>query len=122
MLTGVILPIVGAMLVPLLVGFIWYNPKVFGTAWMQAAGMTEDKMKGANMALIFGVTLVLSFLLVAAVMPMVIHQMHIFSTLANEPGMKEKDMNSTGYQTFISLMTTYGDRFRTFKHGALHGT
>lgn len=32
----------------LVVGFIWYNPKVFGTIWMKESGMTEEKMKGAN--------------------------------------------------------------------------
>ena len=37
----------------LIVGFIWYNPKVFGNAWMQAAGMTEEQAKGGNMAKIF---------------------------------------------------------------------
>ena len=27
----------------LIVGFIWYNPKVFGTIWMNETGMTEEK-------------------------------------------------------------------------------
>ena len=34
-----------AGLIPLLVGFIWYNPKVFGTIWMRAAGITPDPKK-----------------------------------------------------------------------------
>ncbi|MCB9182410.1 MAG: DUF1761 domain-containing protein [Flavobacteriales bacterium] len=51
-----------AALVPMLVGFIWYNPKVFGNTWMRAAGMTEEKIKGGNMALIFGVSFVMAFL------------------------------------------------------------
>ena len=35
-----------AGLIPLLVGFIWYNPKVFGTAWMNVNGFTDpEKMK-----------------------------------------------------------------------------
>ena len=37
----------------LVVGFIWYNPKVFGNAWMKAAGMTDEQVKGGNMAKIF---------------------------------------------------------------------
>ena len=37
----------------LVVGFIWYNPKIFGNAWMQAAGMTDEQVKGGNMAKIF---------------------------------------------------------------------
>ena len=57
------LAVLVAALVPMLVGFIWYNPKVLGNAWMQACGLTEEKMKGANMAVVFGVSLILSFLL-----------------------------------------------------------
>ena len=44
-----------AAIVPMIMGFIWYNPKTLGTAWMKAAEVTEEKMKGANMAVIFRV-------------------------------------------------------------------
>ena len=37
----------------LVVGFIWYNPKVFGNAWMEAAGLTEAQLKAGNMVKIF---------------------------------------------------------------------
>ncbi len=50
------LVILGAALIPMILGFVWYNPKVFGNAWMQAADMTEEKMQGANMPIIFGVS------------------------------------------------------------------
>lgn len=50
-----------AALFPLLFGFIWYNPKILGKAWMDSAGLTEEKMKGANMILIFGLTYLFSF-------------------------------------------------------------
>ena len=42
------LAIVVAAIVPLLIGAIWYNPSVLGTAWMKASGMTEEKMKTGN--------------------------------------------------------------------------
>ena len=45
----------------LVVGFIWYNPKVFGGAWMKAAGMTDEQVKGGNMAKIFGLALLFCF-------------------------------------------------------------
>ncbi len=48
---------------PMLVGFVWYHPKVVGGAWMKANGFEQKDLEGANMAVIFGVTLVLSFLL-----------------------------------------------------------
>ena len=57
------LAILVAAITPLILGFLWYNPKLFGNAWMREEEMTEEKMKGGNMAIIFGLTLVLSFLL-----------------------------------------------------------
>jgi hypothetical protein len=109
-----------AALVPMVLGFIWYNPKVFGAAWMRAAGMDEEKMKGANMAVVFGLSFFLSFMLAMSVQFMVIHQWHIYSILANDPGMK--DPNSEVSMMVKSFMEKYGTNFRTFKHGAFHGT
>ena len=107
-------------LIPLVMGFIWYNPKIFGKAWMQASGLTEESMKGANMALIFGLTYLFSFLAAGAIQFMVIHQFHLFSILINEPGINEK--GSEVNMLYTSCMEKYGTNFRTFKHGALHGT
>ncbi|MDO9187217.1 MAG: DUF1761 domain-containing protein [Bacteroidia bacterium] len=109
-----------AALVPMVLGFIWYNPKVLGTVWMNAAGITEDKMKGANMALIFSLSFFLSFLLAFSVQFMVIHQYSVYSILANEPGIT--DPTSEVGLMIQDFMAKYGTNFRTFKHGALHGT
>ena len=109
-----------AALVPMVVGFIWYSPKVLGTAWMQAAEITEDKIKGANMAVIFGLAFLFSFFIAMAEQFMVIHQWAIYSILANDPGMK--DPNSEVSMMVKSFMEKYGTNFRTFKHGAFHGT
>ena len=73
------LAVLVAALVPMIMGFIWYNPKVLGNAWMKAAGLDEEKLKGANMAVIFGLSFVLSFILAFFIQPMVIHQFHIGS-------------------------------------------
>ncbi len=98
----------------LVVGFVWYNPKVFGKAWMAAAEMTEDQMKGANMAKIFGLAFLFALMLAFSLPAAVIHQMGAYS-LAGGP----ESVNALpSYQTFI---TDYADAFRTFKHGALHG-
>ena len=40
--------IVVAAVSAMVVGFVWYNPKVFGNAWMTAAGITEAQIKGTN--------------------------------------------------------------------------
>ena len=108
-----------AALVPTVIGFIWYNPKVFGKIWMDASGLTHESVKGANMAVVFGASLVLSFFLGFALNFMVIHQNHLFSAVQGIAGLE--DPNSSVNQMLNSFMAAYGDNFRTFKHGALHG-
>lgn len=107
-------------LVPLIVGSIWYNPKVFGTAWMAASGMTEEKAEGSNMLLIFGLSFLFSLFIAVFLIPVVIHQAHIYSTLVNEPGFKDASSKIGLY--IASFMKQYGSNFRTPQHGALHGT
>jgi hypothetical protein len=76
-------------LIPLFIGFIWYNNKVFGKAWMNSAGLTEEQFKGGNMLKIFGLTYLFSVMASLALSTMVIHQFGFFSILANEPGAKD---------------------------------
>jgi len=109
-----------AAIIPTVLGFVWYNPKVFGTAWMNACGFTEDDLKGGNMALIFILCYVFSFFLASTVNVLVIHQFGFFSSLYGEPGLTE--VGTETYQYAQDFMTKYGDNYRTFKHGALHGT
>ncbi|NNE55763.1 MAG: DUF1761 domain-containing protein [Flavobacteriales bacterium] len=54
--------LVGAVSIFVL-GFIWYNPKVFGTAWMKGIGLTADDVGKGNMGMIFGVAFVMALLL-----------------------------------------------------------
>ncbi len=106
--------ILASGLVTLPIGFIWYNPKVFGTIWMRESGMTEEKAKGANMAKVFGLAIVFSIMLAFALPQIVIHQV---GALQLTGGDVTKALPS--YHAFIA---DYADHFRTFKHGALHGT
>ena len=53
-----------AALIPLIMGFIWYGPLLFQNAWMKQLGFTEESLKGGNMALIFILCYVFSFLMV----------------------------------------------------------
>jgi hypothetical protein len=56
-----------------LIGSIWYGP-LFGKAWQRESGLSEESIRGANMAKVFGLAallnlfaaLVLAILLVAA--------------------------------------------------------
>lgn len=44
-----------------LVGGLWYGP-LFGKAWQRESGLSDDAIKSANMARIFGTTFLLSLL------------------------------------------------------------
>jgi len=57
-----ILAILVAALSSFVVGFVWYNPKVFGTIWMKEAGLTQEQLEKGNMLKIFGLTFVYSFM------------------------------------------------------------
>lgn len=105
------LAILVAAIMPIIIGFIWYNPKIFGTAWARAAEMTEDKMKGGNMAMIFIVSLVLSLILSFFVQFLVVHEMGVM-------GMTEGQMEG---ETVKAFMEEWEGKYRSFKHGALHG-
>lgn len=107
-------------LIPLVVGFIWYNPSVFGKTWMRASGMRPEDAGRGNMALVFILTYVFSLMVSMFLMGAVIHQAHIYSIFANEPSVK--DPNSELGKYMADFMSRFGHNFRTFKHGAFHGT
>lgn len=107
------LALIVAALSTLVVGFIWYNPKVFGSIWMKETGLTEESMKGANMPLMFGISLLYAFLISIILQMLTIHQ---FGALGMIGGDATKALPS-----YAAFMTDYGTAFRTFKHGALHG-
>jgi hypothetical protein len=52
-----------AILLPMIIGFIYYHKALFGKAWMDSIGMTEEKAKQANMPVVFGLSFVMAFLL-----------------------------------------------------------
>lgn len=102
-----------AALSTLVVGFIWYNPKVFGNIWMKEAGLTEEDMKGANMVKIFGLSIVYAFLISFILQMLTIHQFGAMGMVGGDP--------TVAKPSYAAFMADYGTAFRTFKHGALHG-
>lgn len=104
-----------AAAVPIILGFLWYNPKVFGIAWMRASGMTEEKMKSANMIAIFGVSFLLSILLSVFTHVLTVHQFGAVQMIGGDPNLEGI------LPSYHAFMDDYGSAFRTYKHGALHG-
>lgn len=102
-------------LIPLLTGFIWYNEKVFGKAWMKASGFDPSKAGKSNMGLIFLLTYVFGVMLSVTISSMAIHQISVGSIFADIPGSDQPGSD------LMLFMEKYGTLYRTFKHGALHG-
>jgi hypothetical protein len=102
-----------AALSTLVVGFIWYNPKVFGSIWMKEAGLTEEKMKGTNMIMIFSMALFYAFLMAFILQMLTIHQYGALGMVGGDPSLAKP--------SYDAFMLDYGMAFRTFKHGMLHG-
>lgn len=46
----------------LVLGGIWYSPMLFAKAWQKAAAVTDEQAKSGNMAMIFGLTFLLSLI------------------------------------------------------------
>jgi hypothetical protein len=104
-----------AALIPMIMGFIWYSKAVFGNAWMRVNRFHPEDMKGGNMALTFILTYIFSYLIAMFMSTVVIHQFALSSIIAN-------DKSDTAKTWITETMKTYGGNFRTFKHGALHGS
>ncbi|MBU2938021.1 DUF1761 domain-containing protein [Lacinutrix sp. C3R15] len=103
-----------AAVAALVIGAIWYNPKVFGNVWMRESGMTEEKMKGSNMIKIFTLSLFFAALLAILLMQFTNHQWGAMGMVGGDP--------TGALPSFDAFMADYGNAFRTYKHGALHGT
>ncbi len=107
------LAVLVAALSSFVVGFVWYNPKVFGTIWMNEIGMTEEKAGQGNMAKIFGLTFVFALMLAFIMQPLTIHQFGALGMVGGDEALAKP--------SYAAFMNDYMDAFRTFKHGALHG-
>jgi hypothetical protein len=112
-----------AALVPTIMGFIWYNPKVFGKAWMESCGLTmETAQKGFNMPLVFGLSLILSFILAFSLQYVVLHPFGFFSMMMTREGTEALgNPSSPIYGHAKALFDEFGSEFHTFRHGAFHG-
>lgn len=75
--------------------------------------MTEEKAKGANMVMIFGMAIVYAFFIAFILQVITIHQFGALGMVGGDPTLAKPS-----YEAF---MADYGDNFRTFKHGAFHG-
>lgn len=114
------LAVLVAALVSFPIGFTWYHPKVFGTAWIKELGVSfEDMGKGFSMPKAIIISFICAFLIAFSLNFNVIHQYGFYSLFQGIP-----EAEAEGAKFSILLNGNEIDvlsRFRTFKHGVLHG-
>lgn len=89
------LAIAVAAIIPMITGFIYYHPKVLGGPWMKANGFTLESVGTGPKPILYGVAVLLSFLLATWL-----------STNVTGPG---QDVAPDGHS------------YATFQHGMVHG-
>jgi len=105
--------------IPMILGFIWYNPKTFEPAWMKETGLTREDIDGGNMLVIFGTAFVMSILLGLGLMSIVIHQFGLFSLFASQPDFAVE--GSEMAKQYAAMAEQVAGRHRSFGHGVFHG-
>lgn len=106
-------------LIPLIVGSVYYHPKVVGGVWMKTNGFTMESLaeKGGNMAVIFGLTYILSLMMSLALGNITIHQSGVVGSAMHGAG----ELSAEAITDINAFLVKYGNNYRTFGHGALHG-
>jgi len=107
--------LLASAVVTLVVGFVWYNPKVFGTIWIRENNFTQEELRKGNMLKIFGLTYIFSLMITMIEMGLTIHQSGAVGMVGGPP------LIESAKPSFAAFMADYGTAYRTFKHGALHG-
>lgn len=54
--------VIAAAVSSFVLGGLWYSPLLFGRAWQRATGLSDAQLQGGNMALIFGLSLLLALI------------------------------------------------------------
>jgi len=108
-----------AAFIPLVLRFVWYNPRVFGNAWMKAAEIPEERNESGNRTKTFALTYLFSLLAAWVLSALTVHQSGMIQLFLGEPALKDASSNIS--QLFNQFMMEHGQRHRTFGHGFIHG-
>ena len=108
-----------AALIPLIVGAAYYNPAVFGKAWIKNSGKTEAELRQGNMPVIFGLTYLLGLFITGGLMPITNHQYGVLQLMVMHPDFEV--VGTATHTLYKTVMDQFGTAHRTFGHGALHG-
>jgi hypothetical protein len=115
--------VLGCSIIPLLVGFLWYSKFLFGNAWLSAAGLSIEDAQKINMPKVALISIFMGALMATSMMVWTIHQMGFYSIFGDEANQALLKNSSSDLSVYVTdFMSKYGKNFRTFQHGAFHGT
>lgn len=114
-MTPNVLVIVATALIPMIIGMAWYNPSLFGNAWLKEAGMTQDDMKANQKPLKFLLGFICNVLLAFGLFTLVTHEFAILGLVGGDPALL--GAGTTGG----AFLAEYGGSFSRFSHGVVHG-
>lgn len=106
--------LIGMAFVAFIFAFIYYHPKVLGTAWMNAAGFTEEQRNEKPSILNLALSLLFNLFISAGLLFLTVHQTALFSLVGGDP---EILLNSST----AAVMAEHGENFRNVGHGVTHG-
>lgn len=106
--------IVASALIPMFLGMAWYNPALFGKAWLAEAGLTEDQMKANQKPLKFFLGFVCNVLLALGLFTASCHEFAVLGLVGGD-----ETLVKTG--TAAAFLAEYGGTFSRFSHGVVHG-
>jgi Protein of unknown function (DUF1761) len=108
--------ILSTSIIPLVVGAVYYHHAVLG----KVAARYSPSIGQRHSTKVYVFCLLLGVLLSGFMIPVVFHANHIFSIVA-QPGGGPPTEGTPAYQDAMAFLEKYGNNFRSFKHGMLHG-
>lgn len=106
--------LLGMAFVAFIFAFIYYHPKVMGTAWMDAAGFTEEQRKEKPSILNLALSFLFNLFISGGLLFLTVHQTALLSLVGGDP---EVLLNSST----AAVMAEHGDKFLNVGHGVVHG-
>ena len=102
-------------LIPFLVAFIWYHPKVFGgDNWQKIVGLTDEQTAIKVSPFKLFLSILLNVLIAFGLYLVCVHQSGILGILAG-------DFEAVSSGTAKAFMDEYGTNELGFAHGMFHG-
>lgn len=108
-----------AAFIPLIIGSIWYHPKMMGKISSKSKGPSVSNKSSIGQLAKILLGYVIGVLIAYTLMGITVHQLGVMQTLLDQPGFS--DQQGQGYLFFQNFMAEYGNSYRNLFHGLFHG-